>query len=93
MQECKTKQHKIAKLCGWLANLVFVLCFVPQVVHTWTTKDVSGLSVYMFYAYLVACLLGMVYTLGYLKEKPLAFGYGLETILVAVEIVLYYMYV
>ncbi len=93
MTKKKKSEHRIAILCGWLANILFILCFVPQVAHTIITKDVSGLSIHMFYAYLVACLFGMVYTVSYLKEWPLTFGYGFEILLVVAEIVLYYSYV
>ncbi|MEW5887360.1 MAG: SemiSWEET transporter [Pseudomonadota bacterium] len=49
------------ELIGSLAALLTTLSFVPQVWHTWRTRDVSGISLAMYSAFTLGVALWLVY--------------------------------
>lgn len=49
------------ELVGSLAALLTTLSFVPQVWHTWRTRDVSGISLAMYGAFTLGVALWLVY--------------------------------
>jgi len=46
---------------GSLAALLTTLSFIPQVWHTWRTRDVSGISLAMYSAFTLGVALWLVY--------------------------------
>ena len=51
------------ELIGYLAAFLTTSSFVPQVVHTFKTKDVRGISLAMYSAIVVGITLWLVYGL------------------------------
>jgi MtN3 and saliva related transmembrane protein len=51
------------ELVGYLAAIVTTLSFVPQVWHTWRTRDVSGISLGMYAVFATGVFLWLVYGL------------------------------
>ena len=50
-------------LVGYLAAIFTTASFVPQVWHTWRTRDVSGISLWMYVAFATGVFLWLVYGL------------------------------
>jgi MtN3 and saliva related transmembrane protein len=48
---------------GYLAAVLTTLSFVPQVWHTWRTRDVGGISLGMYAAFAAGVFLWLVYGL------------------------------
>ncbi|MBN2161913.1 MAG: SemiSWEET family sugar transporter [Pontiellaceae bacterium] len=48
---------------GFAAALCTTFAFVPQVIHTWKTKDTSGISLAMYIIFVVGVSLWAVYGL------------------------------
>ena len=48
-------------LIGSLAALLTTISFIPQVWHTWRTRDVSGISLAMYSAFTLGVALWLVY--------------------------------
>jgi MtN3 and saliva related transmembrane protein len=46
---------------GFIAALLTTVAFVPQVWHSWKTRDLSGVSIYMYMLFTTGVLLWFVY--------------------------------
>lgn len=51
------------ELIGYLAAVLTTVSFVPQVWHTWRTRDVSGISLGMYVVFAAGVFLWLVYGL------------------------------
>jgi MtN3 and saliva related transmembrane protein len=51
------------ELVGYLAAILTTISFVPQVWHTWRTRDVSGISLGMYVVFAAGVFLWLVYGL------------------------------
>jgi MtN3 and saliva related transmembrane protein len=51
------------ELVGYLAAILTTISFVPQVWHTWRTRDVSGISLGMYVVFAAGVSLWLVYGL------------------------------
>ena len=51
------------ELIGYLAALLTTISFVPQVWHTYRTRDVSGISLGMYVVFAAGVFLWLVYGL------------------------------
>lgn len=56
----------ITESIGSLAAILTTACYLPQVWHTWKTKDVAGISLMMYVALFGGVMLWLVY--GILRE-------------------------
>ncbi|RZV65584.1 MAG: hypothetical protein EX254_05140 [Flavobacteriaceae bacterium] len=56
------------EIIGLIAAVLTTSAFVPQVYHTWKTKDVSGLSLPMLGLFFIGIALWLVY--GILLNRP-----------------------
>jgi MtN3 and saliva related transmembrane protein len=52
---------QLSDLVGFLAATLTTISFVPQALHTFRTKDVSGISLGMYSAFTVGVALWLVY--------------------------------
>ena len=77
----------IHETIGWIGSLSLSICAVPQVYHTYRTKQTVGLS----WLFLLLWFFGEVFTLAYILYSdhlnqvyhfPLYFNYLLNTVLV-----------
>lgn len=57
-------------MLGFVAGTLTTLAFVPQVLHTWRSKSVDGLSNAMLASFTIGVLLWFVYGL-YLHSWPM----------------------
>lgn len=53
----------LPELIGYLAAVLTTISFVPQVWHTWRTRDVRGISLGMYVVFAVGVFLWLVYGL------------------------------
>lgn len=51
----------MAETIGYLAATLTTLSFVPQVWHTWRTRDVRGISLGMYAVFAIGVFLWLVY--------------------------------
>ncbi len=52
---------QLSEMVGYAAAFLTTSSFVPQVVHTFKTKDVRGISLSMYSAFVVGITLWLVY--------------------------------
>ena len=52
---------QLSELIGYAAAFLTTASFVPQAVHTFKTKDVQGISLAMYSAFVVGISLWLVY--------------------------------
>ena len=58
------------ELLGYTAATLTTLCFVPQVLHTWRTRDVAGVSLGMYALFTLGVGFWLAYGL-WLKAWPM----------------------
>ena len=72
---------------GTLAATLTTAAFVPQVLQTWRTRDVSGISLGMYSAFTVGVALWLVYGV-LVKAWPIIIANVITTTLASVVLVL-----
>lgn len=77
---------------GFLASVLLILSSVPQAVHTWKTKNVSGLSLGTLLFWFFGVVLMGIYVLFETPQMPLLLNYGFNTIVVGINLALYFKY-
>jgi MtN3 and saliva related transmembrane protein len=75
----------LADWVGSAAAVLTTLSFLPQVLHTFKTRDVSGISLVMYSAFTVGVMLWLVYGL-LLGSWPIVIA-NVITVLLALAIV------
>ena len=53
---------EIAEIFGYIATFLITICYIPQVSHTYKTKDVSGISLITFSTLAVGVFMWTVYS-------------------------------
>lgn len=56
---------------GFLAAFCTTFSFVPQVIHTWKTRDTSGISLAMYVIFVIGVTLWAIYGL-LVRDWPIA---------------------
>lgn len=80
------------ELIGHLGAFLLSLSSAPQLITTYRTKDVTGLSLNMLLLWGFGCALMGIYVLFTTKQLPLLINYAFNTALVFSNIVLYLKY-
>ncbi|MDG1287114.1 MAG: SemiSWEET transporter [Rickettsiales bacterium] len=57
---------ELAQIIGYLGTLAITVCYIPQVLHTYRSKDVTGISLGMYCALATGVALWLFY--GILKS-------------------------
>jgi uncharacterized protein with PQ loop repeat len=70
----------LGQVLGWLATLLFVICYVPQIIKSRKKKD---LSLAFISLYLLGNIVALVYSI-IIQQRPLQVKYTLEIILVSI---------
>lgn len=52
-----------ADIFGWIYTIAFGVCYIPQIVKTWTTKKVDDVSIALFILSIVGYAAASVYVL------------------------------
>lgn len=100
----REKQRLLTKLVGWSMALCFVVCALPQLVKTYMTQDVTGISLVFWVIWGLGEALGIAYVIfEYLDLKqvtegarfqwPLFINYLFNLIIIGLELFMYWLYV
>ncbi len=77
-----------ATILGWTATTLFTVCYIPQIVKTWKTKTVEGLSFLLLAISFIANIIALIYAT-LINQKPLQTKYALALIFLALTIGVY----
>lgn len=75
------------ELVGSIAAILTTGSFIPQVLHTWKTRDVSGISLGMYSAFTVGVALWLVYGV-LVMSWPIIIANVITTTLAAMVLIL-----
>jgi uncharacterized protein with PQ loop repeat len=77
------------QILGWTATSIFSLMLVPQIMKTLKTRDVSGVSPWLFIMNFVANIIALCYAT-LISQPPLQIKYVLALIATGTYLVIYY---
>lgn len=63
-----------ATFLGWLATFLFTICYIPQIIKTFKTKSVEGLSFALLFIQFVANIVALWYAT-LISQPPLIIKY------------------
>jgi len=78
----------MAQVLGWIATILFTICYIPQMIKTYKTKTIDGLSFRLLLISFVANIVALWYAT-LIKQAPLQIKYILAMIFLAGCIYLY----
>ena len=87
----------INETIGWIGNILFAICAIPQVIKTFQTKRTEDLSVLFLWLWFFGELLTFIYiVVGDLESKtvhlPLYFNYLINIVLASFLVYAKYTY-
>jgi len=59
-----------ADILGWTATMLFTVCYIPQIIKTYKTKTVEGLSFRLLFISVIANIVALWYAI-LIKQPPL----------------------
>lgn len=77
-----------ADILGWTATILFTICYIPQILKTYRTKVIDGLSFRMLLLSFVANVIALCYAF-LIKQPPLQVKYTLALVFLIVCLCLY----
>ncbi len=79
---------QLSDILGWTATALFTICYIPQILKTYRTKTVEGLSFRLLLISFVANIIAFCYAT-LINQKPLQVKYSLALLFLAVCLYLY----
>jgi MtN3 and saliva related transmembrane protein len=79
---------QIADILGWVATFLFTACYIPQIIKTYKTKTIKGLSFRLLFISFIANIIALAYAT-LIKQPPLQIKYVLALFFVGACIYLY----
>lgn len=79
---------QLSGVLGWTATILFSICFIPQMLKTYRTKTVDGLSFRLLFISFLANIIALWYAT-LIKQPPLQMKYIIAIIFLAGCIYLY----
>ena len=79
---------QLSDVLGWIATILFSICFIPQMLKTYRTKTVDGLSFRLLSISFLANIIARWYAT-LIKQPPLQIKYIIAIIFLAGCIYLY----
>ena len=79
---------ELASILGWTATALFTVCYIPQIIKTYKTKTVDGLSFRLLWISFVANIIALWYAT-LIEQPPLQIKYVLGLICLAICIAFY----
>ena len=76
------------QILGWIATVLFTACFIPQIIKTYKTNTVDGLSFLFLFISFLANIIALSYAT-LISQPPLQAKYILAMSFLAVCISLY----
>lgn len=68
------------EIIGFAAGTLNTIAFLPQVWHSWTTRDLSGISLRMYSLFTLGTLLWLIYGVA-VASLPIAIANGCTLVL------------
>ncbi len=78
----------LTNILGWTATVLFTICYIPQMMKTYRTKTIDGLSFRLLFISFVANIVAFCYAT-LIKQPPLQIKYTLAMFFLAACIYLY----
>jgi uncharacterized protein with PQ loop repeat len=79
------------ELFGWIGTVLFTICYIPQIVHSYRTKCTQNVSPAMWLIQWVAYTSCLVYAIR-IHAAPLMVGYSIGWLMTAWWLELYRQY-
>ena len=79
---------QLADILGWIATIMFTICYIPQMMKTYRTKTIDGLSFRLLFISFVANIVALNYAT-LIKQPPLQIKYACALIFLSACIYLY----
>jgi len=79
---------QLSDVLGWIATILFSVCFIPQILKTYRTRKVDGLSFRLLLLSFVANIIALWYAT-LIKQPPLQIKYIIAIFLIGGCIYLY----
>ena len=76
------------QILGYTATVLFTICYIPQIVKTYKTGTVAGLSFLLLFISFVANIVALVYATR-IQQPPLQIKYILAMVFLAATIGIY----
>lgn len=76
------------QILGWTATFLFTVCYVPQIIKTYRSNTVDGLSFWLLFISFVANIVALVYAI-LIKQTPLQIKYVMALVFLAICLFLY----
>ncbi|MBI4372135.1 MAG: PQ-loop repeat-containing protein [Candidatus Omnitrophica bacterium] len=76
------------QVLGWIATTLFTICYIPQMLKTYRTKTVDGLSFRLLFISFIANIVALCYAT-LIKQQPLQIKYTLAMVFLGGCIYLY----
>jgi MtN3 and saliva related transmembrane protein len=76
------------QVLGWTATTLFTICYIPQMIKTYRTKTIDGLSFRLLLISFIANIVALCYAT-LIKQRPLQFKYTIAMILLSGCIYMY----
>jgi uncharacterized protein with PQ loop repeat len=77
-----------ASVLGWVATVMFTVCYVPQIIKTYRSETIEGLSFLLLFISFIANIVALAYAT-MIAQPPLQVKYFLAITLLAATLVLY----
>ncbi|MDO8599489.1 MAG: SemiSWEET family transporter [bacterium] len=78
----------LASTLGWIATILFTICYIPQIMKTARTKSIEGLSFLLLFLQFVGNIVALWYAT-LIVQPPLQVKYVLALVFLAVCLGLY----
>lgn len=75
-------------ILGWIATVLFTVCYIPQIIKTIRARTVEGLSFLLLLIQLVGNIVALIYSI-MIKQPPLTVKYVLGLVFLLICIGLY----
>ncbi|MBI2022991.1 PQ-loop repeat-containing protein [Candidatus Giovannonibacteria bacterium] len=79
---------ELSSLLGWIATILFTICYIPQIIKTMKTKTVEGLSFLLLFIQFIANIIALWYA-SLIQQPPLVIKYIFGLFFLAICLVLY----
>ncbi|MFA6321122.1 MAG: PQ-loop repeat-containing protein [Candidatus Omnitrophota bacterium] len=76
------------QVLGWTATILFTVCYIPQMIKTYRTKTIDGLSFRLLFISIIANIVALWYAT-LIKQPPLQIKYLLAMVFLGGCIYLY----
>lgn len=67
---------QFSDILGWTATVLFTICYIPQMIKTYRTKTIEGLSFRLLFISFIANIIAFWYAT-LIKQSPLQVKYAL----------------